>query len=180
MEDVLNNIVKQKDHMNAQIKESDSKISFSYKKEAKFPDLLSPKERQLRLDWFIQASFIKRPICIEFDGANHFASQRFSGNDEEEHRKWIYRVRSDLIKNKYISQKNWHLLRIDFKYPRNKLKFLIDSFIADIIQHERKHTTSYIKLSNSEIYEKQKVDTIEHIVRQESTSKKKNLYSVIY
>jgi hypothetical protein len=122
-----------------------------YEKEKKMPGL--SYKNDLSIDLFIECKSFLRPICIEYDGEQHF---RLTPWREEP---WIFSVERDLLKNVYIQHFDNHLLRISFRYPIHKIRQLLLDFFVEVRRHEKQSSTSYIARSCPSIYNQLYIDT---------------------
>ena len=103
-----------------------TKKNIVFQKEKSFNNLLSPKNKLLRFDFYIEA----RNLLIEFDGRQHFEKVKWTSidtNDQIDER-YNYLVECDHLKNEYADTNNIKLYRIkytDIKNIDNILKVLL-------------------------------------------------------
>jgi very-short-patch-repair endonuclease len=103
-----------------------TKNNIEFEKEMKFKDLVSPKNKQLRYDFYIKS----HNLLIEFDGRQHYEKIKWTSaetiNDVNEHFNYI--VECDHLKNEYADANKIKLYRIKYteiKNIENILKVLL-------------------------------------------------------
>jgi hypothetical protein len=103
-----------------------TKNKIDFEREKKFQGLVSPKNKQLRYDFYIKS----HNLLIEFDGAQHFKKVKWTvtetENDVNEH--FDYIVECDHLKNEYADANKIKLYRIKYtelKHIDNILKVLL-------------------------------------------------------
>lgn len=89
--------------------------NITYEREKRFKDLKSDiTKKQLRFDFFLE----DYNLIIEYDGAHHFSPINVKGklgdvdSVNRHHQRILY---NDAIKNNYIEQKGFNILRINYK-----------------------------------------------------------------
>ena len=103
-----------------------TKNKIEFEKEMKFKDLISPKNKLLRYDFYIKS----HNLLIEFDGRQHYEKIKWTCaetiNDVNEHFNYI--VECDHLKNEYADANKIKLYRIKYteiKNIENILKVLL-------------------------------------------------------
>ena len=103
-----------------------TKNKIEFEKEMKFKDLISPKNKLLRYDFYIKS----HNLLIEFDGRQHYEKIKWTSaetiNDVNEHFNYI--VECDHLKNEYADTNKIKLYRIKYteiKNIENILKVLL-------------------------------------------------------
>ena len=94
-----------------------TKNKIEFEREMKFQGLVSPKNKQLRYDFYIKS----HNLLIEFDGAQHFKKVKWAitetENDVNEH--FDYIVECDHLKNEYADANKIRLYRIKYTEIKN-------------------------------------------------------------
>ena len=88
------------------------KNNIVFQKEKSFNNLLSPKNKLLRYDFYIQS----HNLLIEFDGKQHFEKVKWQNDqtDEQVEERYNYLVECDNLKNEYADFNKIKLYRIKY------------------------------------------------------------------
>jgi len=103
-----------------------NKNKIDFEREMKFKDLVSPKNKQLRYDFYIKS----HNLLIEFDGKQHFEKVRWTKEhtNNEIIERYNFLVECDHLKNEYANANKIKLYRIKYtelKHIDNILKVLL-------------------------------------------------------
>ena len=94
-----------------------TKNNIIFEKEKTFNNLLSPKNKLLRYDVYIQS----HNLLIEFDGAQHFEKVKCANieNEKQIEDRYNYLVECDHLKNEYADTNKIKLYRIKYTDVNN-------------------------------------------------------------
>jgi len=94
-----------------------TKNNIEFEKEKKFKNLISPKNKLLRYDFYIQS----HNLLIEFDGKQHFEKVKWQNDqtDEQVEERYNYLVECDNLKNEYADFNKIKLYRIKYTELNN-------------------------------------------------------------
>ena len=94
-----------------------TKNNIIFEKEKTFNNLISPKSRKLRYDFYIQS----HNLLIEFDGAQHFKKVKWTALSTQEYvdEHYNYIVECDHLKNEYADTNKIKLYRIKYTDVNN-------------------------------------------------------------